>query len=109
MFIFVGSIWKQRRKIVNPAFSVAMIRLNFEIVDDYTRKFIEDIKSEGNETLQSVLILFRKLTLSIICGMTLNILTFIILPTFQKDLTRRGDQCINCRFLFWFTSRLHFF
>ena len=79
MFVFVGSIWKQRRKIVNPAFSIAMIRLNFEIVDDYTKKLIEDIKSEGDETLQSVLTLFKKLAISIICGMILNILTFIIL------------------------------
>ena len=49
-----------------------MLKINSGTVSEHAKTLITYIKSQGDETIQNVVPLFKKLAMGIICGMTIN-------------------------------------
>ena len=64
----IGEKWRQRRKILTPAFHFNVMKKYIEITNENGKKFIEQLKTEGSETTQLLIPLCSKYTLNIICG-----------------------------------------
>ncbi|OXU18179.1 hypothetical protein TSAR_002616 [Trichomalopsis sarcophagae] len=65
--------WTERRKIVNTGFHYNVMKKYVEISTEYTKQFVEQIKSHGDECVLNILPLLSDLTLQIICESALGI------------------------------------
>ncbi|XP_001601822.2 cytochrome P450 4C1 [Nasonia vitripennis] len=65
--------WRQRRKILTPAFHFSILQKYFDITSEQGERFIEDLKAEGDETIKSLMPLCSNYTLNIICESILGV------------------------------------
>ena len=59
---------------MSPAFSITMMKINLGIVNEHGKRLVSHIQSLGDKTVQSLVPLFTKLTIGIICGRNINII-----------------------------------
>ncbi|OXU20676.1 hypothetical protein TSAR_002401 [Trichomalopsis sarcophagae] len=68
-----GSKWQQRRKILTPAFHFKILKKYMEITNEHGKKFIEALRTENSETVQSLMPFCSNYTLHIICESAMGI------------------------------------
>ncbi|KAL7292865.1 hypothetical protein TKK_0013539 [Trichogramma kaykai] len=68
-----GEKWRQRRKILTPAFHFNILKKYMDITNENGIKFIEALKLEGKESVQNLVTLCSKYTLSIILESAMGI------------------------------------
>ncbi|XP_023247724.1 cytochrome P450 4C1-like [Copidosoma floridanum] len=68
-----GEKWRERRKILTPAFHFNILKKYIEITKEQGEKFIDELKSEGQETVKSLIPFFSDITLKIICEASMGV------------------------------------
>ncbi|XP_008202892.1 cytochrome P450 4C1 isoform X2 [Nasonia vitripennis] len=87
--------WTERRKIVNTGFHYNVMKKYVEISIEYTKQFVEEIKSHGDECVLNILPLLSDLTLQIICesalGISLDKLDNKVLQEYKEAIREIDD------------------
>ena len=79
MFSFIGELWRQRRKMLTPAFNVNVLSSYLEVVIKNGQKAVESCRSKG-EFVQDIATFFKDFALNIVCGkILLTLLNFMLL------------------------------
>ncbi|NP_001164374.1 cytochrome P450 4AB17 [Nasonia vitripennis] len=93
-----GEKWVHRRKIVNTGFHFNIMKKYVKISGEHAEKFIEKIKSHGDEYVLDLVPLFSDLTLQIICesafGVDLNKLDQKLVQQYKGALHVMYDMVI---------------
>ena len=64
---------------MSPTFSPTLLQNHIKISNEYVKIWIEDLKSQGDESVHNLTPLCAKLALEIICGNTTNIEAYNVL------------------------------
>uniref|UniRef100_UPI003B5B09D0 cytochrome P450 4C1-like n=1 Tax=Leptopilina heterotoma TaxID=63436 RepID=UPI003B5B09D0 len=62
-----GKKWQHRRKMLTPAFHFSVLKEFLDIFDEHSKILVENLKTEGDESVQDIVPIFTKYTLNTIC------------------------------------------
>ncbi|KAJ8675054.1 hypothetical protein QAD02_010840 [Eretmocerus hayati] len=95
-----GAKWKQRRKILTPAFHFAIVKKYMEVVQEQTENLIKKLREDGNEEMVENLTSFcSKYTLNVVAetamGVALNKMDSKTIDEFTGAVHGIGDYFIR--------------
>ncbi|XP_023246853.1 cytochrome P450 4C1-like [Copidosoma floridanum] len=93
-----GEKWRQRRKILTPAFHFNILKKYMDITEEQGESLIRYLQTDGKESVQSLVPFCSRFTLNIICeaalGVALDKLDPKIMEDYKKAIYKLGSIAV---------------
>ncbi|XP_058797057.1 cytochrome P450 4c3-like [Phymastichus coffea] len=87
-----GKKWRQRRKMITPAFSPNILQVYTEIANEYAEQLIQTIKSQNIEIIPDLLSIGLKYAIGVVCGerKRLSVLDLLLAAELNNLIDEKG-------------------